>query len=623
MGASSSSSNKEMFDHASAKTNAKPLLSDDYLNDVMEDSRSTSLSSYVEVTTNLGEINDPMQWTPAEVHRWLAGTKYKPFLSVPTLVNIDGESLCFITKKSLVEMTTSVFTAKDTEALAEECHEELRGMRINAGVERQIVQMYNESRNPEDKRGNTNQDKNKPSFPELFFIPSPLVSILVLLTSVITYLSLTTYRSNVEDFLHTDMDTIVRYGSIPLISMAFTYCHIWLALWMTFFPLEFIGTCQIPGTNVGFPFGWQGIIPFKAEKMARLAVRLMTEQLIDVKEEFSKIDVNRVSEELDDTVFKKLKEVITTTFERHQGNIWGMLPKDVKDEMVLMGSESGPRVIKRIMEEVKEDILKVFDIEEFVVNFMTGNKKLLNKVFIQCGWDELCFIRDCGALLGGFFGLIQMLIWIPFHPDVPDEYLHPGWQSLTVFLGFGLVVGSATNWLALKIIFEPIDPVNLGCYTLQGLFLKRQKQISEVYGEITANEVLSAKNILKEMLTGSNNGTLREMIRRHLVIGCDEFIGTAVRPVVRAAIGDTMDTMRDEAIDSIMADLGSTMEHAEGYTQEALDMQNTLSSRMSALPSRQFERLLHPVFEEDEWKLVLMGGVLGVVIGALQAYFIN
>ena len=36
-----------------------------------------------------------------------------------------------------------------------------------------------------------------------------------------------------------------------------------------------------------------------------------------------------------------------------------------------------------------------------------------------------------------------------------------------------------------------------------------------------------------------------------------------------------------------------------------------------------FERLLHPVFEPDEWKLILMGGALGVVIGLVQAYGIN
>ena len=97
-----------------------------------------------------------------------------------------------------------------------------------------------------------------------------------------------------------------------------------------------------------------------------------------------------------------------------------------------------------------------------------------------------------------------MLIWIPLHPDPPDEPMHPGWQSLTVFLGFGLVVGCATNYLALKIIFEPIEPINIcGICTLQGLFLKRQKEISAVYGKITATEVLSARNIIKVRRVGA------------------------------------------------------------------------------------------------------------------------
>ena len=58
---------------------------------------------------------------------------------------------------------------------------------------------------------------------------------------------------------------------------------------MTFYPIKFFGILQIPGTNVGVP-GWQGIIPSKAEKMARISVRLMTTKLIDMKAEFKKIN---------------------------------------------------------------------------------------------------------------------------------------------------------------------------------------------------------------------------------------------------------------------------------------------------------------------------------------------
>jgi len=124
---------------------------------------------------------------------------------------------------------------------------------------------------------------------------------------------------------------------------------------MTFFPLAYVGIGpQIPGTNVGFPLGWQGIIPFKAEKMARMAVKLMTEQLIDVKEEFSKLDVNRVATEIDGVVLEKLQSVIKNTFERHQEDVWKLLPDEVRDELVVKGGEAGPKVISTIMTEVKE-----------------------------------------------------------------------------------------------------------------------------------------------------------------------------------------------------------------------------------------------------------------------------
>lgn len=41
----------------------------------------------------------------------------------------------------------------------------------------------------------------------------------------------------------------------------------------------------------------------------------------------------------------------------------------------------------------------------------------------------------------------------------------------------GAVVGYITNWLAIKLIFEPVDPVKIGPFVLQGLFLKRQDEV--------------------------------------------------------------------------------------------------------------------------------------------------
>ena len=39
---------------------------------------------------------------------------------------------------------------------------------------------------------------------------------------------------------------------------------------------------------------------------------------------------------------------------------------------------------------------------------------------------------------------------------------------------------------------------------------------------------------------------------------------------------------------------------------------------MSSLPPDEFVGFLRPVFQEDEWKLILVGAILGMVAGFLQ-----
>ena len=58
---------------------------------------------------------------------------------------------------------------------------------------------------------------------------------------------------------------------------------------------------------------------------------------------------------------------------------------------------------------------------------------------------------------------------------------------------------------------------------------------------------------------------------------------------------------------------------AYAYSDGALGLEPTLRAKMQGLSSREFEGVLHPVFEEDEPTLVAVGGVLGAAAGFLQA----
>ena len=71
----------------------------------------------------------------------------------------------------------------------------------------------------------------------------------------------------------------------------------------------------------------------------------------------------------------------------------------------------------------------------------------------------------------------------------------------------------------------------------------------------------------------------------------------------------------------VCANLFSYLTDLHEYVDNALEIEQTLRARMSAMTSMQFERVLHPIFEEDELTLILAGGGLGFLAGFIQQLF--
>jgi len=274
--------------------------------------------------------------------------------------------------------------------------------------------------------------------------------------------------------------------------------------------------------------------------------------------------------------------------------------------------EDSPRVLKSLMQDMRDNIHSVFDLENMVVEALTRDKALLCNMFIICGYQELAFIRNSGAYMGFIFGVVQMILWIFY--DEP-------WTLPAI----GFLVGSLTNWIALKIIFSPIDPVDLYCYSCQGLFLKRQAEVAGEYGRVVSKHVLNARNIIASIISGPTTDRLIEMVYKHVQTACDSFTGVP-DSIINLAIGqEKYHLIKQQVCDRFIVALPQCMAQddllrIEKYTEQALGMEQLLKTKMTELSALDFERLLHPVFEEDEWKLVLLGGVLGIVVGIAQAY---
>ncbi|MGB0524880.1 MAG: DUF445 domain-containing protein [Flammeovirgaceae bacterium] len=397
------------------------------------------------------------------------------------------------------------------------------------------------------------------------------------------------------------------YVLIPIINAIVGWGTNWLALKMTFYPLEFLG---IP------PYlGWQGIIPNKAASMAEKSVDMLTEKLIDSVELFERMDPARVAEEMKEEVDALSEKIINEVMLAQAPLLWKPLPKRAKRLVYEKASENLPETVAEMMDDIKVNIDELFNVKQMTIDILLENKQLLNDIFEECGKEEFVFIERSGIYFGFLFGMIQTILWYFVQQN--------GWMSgfeWTLLPAFGLLVGWATNFIALKIIFYPLNPIKIGPIRIQGLFIKRQYEVAEIYSRIVAENILNMPNIFDEIIRGHTQDKLTEVIRKHIDHAVDEAVGSSKTIFEFMAGKKKIEIAKNIATYRFMEELPVSIRKIFGYADEALDVETTLCEKMQTLTPVEFEGFLHPVFEEDEWKLILVGAVLGGLAGTAQLF---
>lgn len=370
-----------------------------------------------------------------------------------------------------------------------------------------------------------------------------------------------------------------------------------VAIWMMFHPTEFWGIR---------PFlGWQGIVPANAERLARVSTRIITTKLLSLKELFSSFSANQMRDHLEHVVEDITNQIIEEVVKRAPmlwENAGEFMQAKVRDAV----REEIREVITRIVGEFGENIERILDLEKVTVEAVVRDKKLMSQMFLEVGQKEFRFVANSGWWFGGLFGLVQMAIWI----------VYPEWWILPLF---GFLVGYATNWLALKLVFEPKEPTKYGPFVVQGLFHKRQHEVAEKFSELVAGRVLNADNIVQTVLSNETKEEVMRIVEKHV----DELVAKYEQhPLAAMALPEEeRPALREELKRRIRDDLPKPGGLLHTFAARSVDIREELRSRMKSLDADSFESVLRPAFQQDEWKLIVLGAVLGLAAGILQLVY--
>jgi uncharacterized membrane protein YheB (UPF0754 family) len=393
----------------------------------------------------------------------------------------------------------------------------------------------------------------------------------------------------------------VPFMCIPLVASVVTWLHVWMALKMVFYPISFWGFHM-----AGLPIGWQGIVPRKAGKISGILVDQSISKIGSLDEFFREMKPDEMAEFISETLMENVEDFIDEVMLERNQTLWENLPTGIKRRIYIHVRKQVPQVMENLVTELTFNVESLVDMRQMVVSQMENDRAMMVRMFLRVGQKEINFIWHISAAIGLFFGIIQMGVWLV----VPWHWTLVFWAALWGFL---------TNWLAIWMVFNPIEPKKFMGMTFHGAFMRRQAEVTEVFAHISTRELFTLKQIMNEMMFGPKALQTRKVVKRHV----GKLLDT---PIVRTALQMTMgweeyaklkDTIIDKSIVATMVPISDP----ELNESRAAKVNDLFLERMSKLTPAEFQNLLRPAFQEDEWILIVLGGVTGALAGWLQLIF--
>lgn len=184
------------------------------------------------------------------------------------------------------------------------------------------------------------------------------------------------------------------------------------------------------------------------------------------------------------------------------------------------------------------------------------------------------------------------------------------------------LVGYLTNWIAVKMLFRPKEKVNLGLFSIQGVFPANQQNVAEKIGSMVATELLSSADIKERMTHADNITAIRNLVEDKI----DEYLNvtfTRNYPIISKLFGQKRrDKFKLELANEVERMAPDVVGKFVEDIEHKLNVKDIISKKVAELPPDKLEEMLNKILKKEFEYIEYIGGVIGFVIGLLQILLI-
>ncbi|MBI5682136.1 MAG: DUF445 family protein [Deltaproteobacteria bacterium] len=181
----------------------------------------------------------------------------------------------------------------------------------------------------------------------------------------------------------------------------------------------------------------------------------------------------------------------------------------------------------------------------------------------------------------------------------------------------GALIGWFTNYVAVKMLFRPYEPVNIFGYRLQGIIPKRRKEIAKTIAKTIENELLNAKDFSKILECIEWKAEVEKAVDEIIE---HRFKATRIKslPIIGLLSENLLYHIKYYLTKEALKHIDEKKGELVNNFQEKIDIKDMLVSKIDNLNLEQFEALLIKFIAKELKHIEWIGGALGFVIGCAQ-----
>lgn len=190
----------------------------------------------------------------------------------------------------------------------------------------------------------------------------------------------------------------------------------------------------------------------------------------------------------------------------------------------------------------------------------------------------------------------------------------------------GALIGWGTNWLALKMLFRPIEPIRIGPWSVQGVIPKRQDALARNLGDMVERELVSHHDFAAALSRPEMLDAFRPIVEAEARRFAEERL-PGLHPMVSMFLTQGM---KDKVAQMLAAELESMVPRFAGGAGNALEqivsVRHMVREKVQAMSPKTMEDMLFSILAKEfgfiEWSGAVLGGLVGLSQSAL-VFFLN